>query len=115
MKKSLMAVAAAVTLVLAAGTPAHAQRGVAAGVAAGIIGGAIVGAHWPPRIITDPDRATRMARVTAPATIRPATTRRVLATSPTIIMAMAVSGRGSASGTATPGASGASEFAAEAR
>jgi hypothetical protein len=42
MKKSLMAVAAA-TLVLAAGTPAHAQRGVAAGVAAGIIGGAIVG------------------------------------------------------------------------
>jgi hypothetical protein len=43
MKKTLMAVAAAATLVLTAGTPAHAQRGVAAGVAAGIIGGAIVG------------------------------------------------------------------------
>ena len=43
MKKTLLAVAAAATLVLTAGTPAHAQRGVAAGVAAGIIGGAIVG------------------------------------------------------------------------
>ena len=43
MKKSLLAVAAVVTLALTAGTPAHAQRGVAAGVAAGIIGGAIVG------------------------------------------------------------------------
>ena len=43
MKKSLLAIAAAATLVLTAGTPAHAQRGVAAGVAAGIIGGAIVG------------------------------------------------------------------------
>ncbi|MDA9433202.1 hypothetical protein [Bradyrhizobium sp. CCBAU 51627] len=43
MKKLLMALAATATLVLTAGTPAHAQRGVAAGVAAGIIGGAIVG------------------------------------------------------------------------
>lgn len=43
MKKLLLAVAAVATLALAAGTPAHAQRGVAAGVAAGIIGGAIVG------------------------------------------------------------------------
>lgn len=43
MKKSLLAVAAIVTLALTAGTPAQAQRGVAAGVAAGIIGGAIVG------------------------------------------------------------------------
>nr|GAJ33470.1 hypothetical protein BDOA9_0126660 [Bradyrhizobium sp. DOA9] len=43
MKKSLLAVAAVATLALTAGTPAHAQRGVAAGVAAGIIGGAIVG------------------------------------------------------------------------
>jgi hypothetical protein len=43
MKKSLLAVAAIATLALTAGTPAHAQRGVAAGVAAGIIGGAIVG------------------------------------------------------------------------
>lgn len=43
MKKSLLAVAALATLALTAGTPAHAQRGVAAGVAAGIIGGAIVG------------------------------------------------------------------------
>ncbi len=43
MKTSLLAVAAAATLALSAGTPAHAQRGVAAGVAAGIIGGAIVG------------------------------------------------------------------------
>jgi len=46
MKKTLMAVVAiaglAVTAV-AAPTPAHAQRGVAAGVAAGLIGGAIVG------------------------------------------------------------------------
>ncbi len=43
MKRSLLAFAAAATLVLSAGAPAHAQRGVAAGVAAGIIGGAIVG------------------------------------------------------------------------
>ncbi|WP_257176981.1 hypothetical protein WI560_06290 [Bradyrhizobium sp. A11] len=43
MKKLLLAVAAVATLAVAAGTPAHAQRGVAAGVAAGIIGGAIVG------------------------------------------------------------------------
>lgn len=43
MKKSFLAVAAVLTLALTAGTPAHAQRGVAAGVAAGIIGGAIVG------------------------------------------------------------------------
>lgn len=43
MKKLLPAVAAAAALALTAGTPAHAQRGVAAGVAAGIIGGAIVG------------------------------------------------------------------------
>src|SRR5215472_10931498 len=43
MKKSLLAVAAIATLALTAGTPAYAQRGVAAGVAAGIIGGAIVG------------------------------------------------------------------------
>jgi len=43
MKKSLLAIAAVATLALTAGTPAHAQRGVAAGVAAGIIGGAIVG------------------------------------------------------------------------
>ena len=43
MKKTLLAIAAVVALVLTAGTPAHAQRGVAAGVAAGIIGGAIVG------------------------------------------------------------------------
>src|SRR5437870_923602 len=43
MKKSLLAIAAVAILALTAGTPAHAQRGVAAGVAAGIIGGAIVG------------------------------------------------------------------------
>ncbi|MGX4769897.1 hypothetical protein ACWAUC_08790 [Bradyrhizobium guangdongense] len=43
MKKMLTAVAATATLLLTAGTPAHAQRGVAAAVAAGIIGGAIVG------------------------------------------------------------------------
>ncbi|RTE94532.1 hypothetical protein D6B98_01615 [Bradyrhizobium sp. LVM 105] len=43
MKKFLVAVAAVATLAVAAGTPAQAQRGVAAGVAAGIIGGAIVG------------------------------------------------------------------------
>ena len=43
MKKSLLAVAALAAVALTAGTPAHAQRGVAAGVAAGIIGGAIVG------------------------------------------------------------------------
>ena len=43
MKKFLLTVAAVATLALTAGTPAHAQRGVAAGVAAGIIGGAIVG------------------------------------------------------------------------
>jgi hypothetical protein len=46
MKRTLMAIAAAATLVvstLAAPAPAHAQRGVAAGVAAGLLGGAIVG------------------------------------------------------------------------
>lgn len=43
MKKFLLTVGAVATLALTAGTPAHAQRGVAAGVAAGIIGGAIVG------------------------------------------------------------------------
>ncbi|MCK1720959.1 hypothetical protein [Bradyrhizobium sp. 141] len=43
MKKLLLAVTAVATLAFAAGTPVHAQRGVAAGVAAGIIGGAIVG------------------------------------------------------------------------
>lgn len=43
MKKLLLAVAAVATLAVTAGTPAQAQRGVAAGVAAGIIGGAIVG------------------------------------------------------------------------
>jgi hypothetical protein len=44
MRKILMALAAIATLAVSAvGTPAHAQRGVAAGVAAGIIGGAIVG------------------------------------------------------------------------
>ncbi len=46
MKKTLMAVAAAVTLAvssLAAPAPAHAQRGLGAGIAAGVIGGAIVG------------------------------------------------------------------------
>ena len=43
MKKSLLAVAALAAVALTAGTPAHAQRGVAAGVAAGLIGGAIVG------------------------------------------------------------------------
>ena len=47
MKKSLLAVAAVAILALTAGTPAHAQRGVAAGVAAGIIGGAIVGGALP--------------------------------------------------------------------
>jgi hypothetical protein len=44
MRKALMAAAAAATLVVSGvGSPAHAQRGVAAGVAAGLIGGAIVG------------------------------------------------------------------------
>ena len=44
MTKVLMAAAAAATLVVSGvGSPAHAQRGVAAGVAAGLIGGAIVG------------------------------------------------------------------------
>jgi hypothetical protein len=46
MKKTLMAVVAVTGLAVAAvaaPTPAHAQRGVAAGVAAGLIGGAIVG------------------------------------------------------------------------
>ncbi|MGT2501960.1 hypothetical protein ACVOMS_16130 [Bradyrhizobium guangxiense] len=43
MKKLLLAITAVAALAVAAGTPAHAQRGVAAGVAAGIIGGAIVG------------------------------------------------------------------------
>ena len=46
MKKTLMALVAVAGLALAsvaAPTPAHAQRGVAAGVAAGLIGGAIVG------------------------------------------------------------------------
>jgi hypothetical protein len=43
MKRSLLAIAAVAAMTLAVGTPAHAQRGVAAGVAAGIIGGAIVG------------------------------------------------------------------------
>jgi hypothetical protein len=46
MKKTLMALAAVVTLAVSAvavPAPAHAQRGVAAGVAAGLIGGAIVG------------------------------------------------------------------------
>ena len=43
MKRSLLAVATAAILALTAGTPAHAQRGVAAGIAAGIIGGAIAG------------------------------------------------------------------------
>jgi hypothetical protein len=42
----MMALAAAATLAvsaLAAPTPAHAQRGVAAGIAGGLIGGAIIG------------------------------------------------------------------------
>jgi len=46
MKKALMALVAVAGLTvtaIAAPTPAHAQRGVAAGVAAGLIGGAIVG------------------------------------------------------------------------
>jgi len=44
MRKALMAAAAAATLVVSGvGSPAHAQRGVAADVAAGLIGGAIVG------------------------------------------------------------------------
>jgi hypothetical protein len=46
MRKTLMALAAAATLVVsavAAPAPAHAQRGVGAGIAAGVIGGAIVG------------------------------------------------------------------------
>ena len=46
MKKTLVAFAAVAALAVsavAAPTPAHAQRGVAAGVAAGLIGGAIVG------------------------------------------------------------------------
>src|SRR4029077_7231646 len=45
-KKTLMAVAAVVTLAVSAvavPAPAHAQRGVAAGVAAGLMCGAIVG------------------------------------------------------------------------
>lgn len=109
MKKSLLAVAAVATLALTAGTPAHAQRGVAAGVAAGIIGGAIVGARWRLRIITDQAPAIMNRAIT-----RPATTRRVRAMSPTTITAAAASGRSSASGTATPGASAASESAAKA-
>jgi len=46
MKKTLVALAAVVTLAISAvavPAPAQAQRGVAAGVAAGLIGGAIVG------------------------------------------------------------------------
>ena len=51
----------------------------------------------------------------APGYYRPVTTRRAPATSPTTITAMAVSGRSSASGTATPGASAWSESVAKAR
>ena len=40
---ALVAVAGLTVTAIAAPTPAHAQRGVAAGVAAGLIGGAIVG------------------------------------------------------------------------
>jgi hypothetical protein len=44
MRKSLMALAADVTLAVSAvAAPAHAQRGFGAGLAAGVIGGAIVG------------------------------------------------------------------------
>jgi hypothetical protein len=44
MRKSLMALAAVVTLAVSAvAAPAHAQRGFGAGLAAGVIGGAIVG------------------------------------------------------------------------
>jgi hypothetical protein len=46
MRKTLMALAAAASLVLSAvamPAPAHAQRGFGAGLAAGVIGGAIVG------------------------------------------------------------------------
>ena len=44
MKKTLMAAAAAASLMVSGiGSPAHAQRGVGAGIAAGLIGGAIVG------------------------------------------------------------------------
>jgi hypothetical protein len=46
MRKTLMALAAVVTLVVSAvavPAPAHAQRGFGAGLAAGVIGGAIVG------------------------------------------------------------------------
>ena len=43
MKKSLVALAAVVTLAASAASPAHAGNGWVPGVAAGIIGGAIVG------------------------------------------------------------------------
>jgi hypothetical protein len=44
MRKTLMALAAVVTLAVSAvAAPAHAQRGFGAGLAAGVIGGAIVG------------------------------------------------------------------------